>query len=115
MQIQGGKVPKARELSRFGRELSRTGQLRLVWMSHYLRHGRNAAFTCRHFGISRQTFYRWWRRYDPHRKPEVFVAQQDDQFVLPPADTRPAVPGQLPCGLPSRWADDADADSASGP
>src|ERR1700751_4773800 len=66
MQIQGGKVPKARELSRFGRELSRTGQLRLVWMSHYLRHGRNAAFTCRHFGISRQTFYRWWRRYDPH-------------------------------------------------
>jgi putative transposase len=65
MQIQGGKVPKARELSRFGRELSRTGQLRLVWMSHYLRHGRNAAFTCRHFGISRQTFYRWWRRYDP--------------------------------------------------
>jgi putative transposase len=35
-------------------------------MSHYLRHGRNAAFTCRHFGISRQTFYRWWRRYDPH-------------------------------------------------
>lgn len=66
MQIRGGKVPKARELSRFGRELSRTGQLRLVWMSHYLRHGRNAAFTCRHFGISRQTFYRWWRRYDPH-------------------------------------------------
>jgi transposase InsO family protein len=35
-------------------------------MSHYFRHGRNAAFTCRHFGISRQTFYRWWRRYDPH-------------------------------------------------
>ena len=66
MQIHGGRVPKARELSRFGRELSRSGQLRLGWMSHYLRHGRNAAFTCRHFGISRQTFYRWWRRYDPH-------------------------------------------------
>jgi len=66
MQIRGGKIPKARELSRFGRELSRVGQLRLVWMSHYLRYGRNAAFTCRHFGISRQTFYRWWRRYDPH-------------------------------------------------
>ena len=28
-------------------------------------HGRNAAFTCRYFGISRQTFYRWRRRYDP--------------------------------------------------
>jgi transposase InsO family protein len=35
-------------------------------MTHYLRNGRNAAFTARHFGISRQTFYRWWRRYDPH-------------------------------------------------
>jgi transposase InsO family protein len=66
MQIRWGKVPKARELSRFGHELSRTGQLRLQWMAHYLRHGRNAAFCCRHFGISRQTFYRWWRRYDPH-------------------------------------------------
>ena len=66
MQIRRGKIPKARELSRFGGELSRTGQLHLQWMTHYLRHGRNAAFTCRHFGISRQTFYRWWRRYDPH-------------------------------------------------
>jgi hypothetical protein len=24
------------------------------------------AHTCRHFGISRQTFYRWQRRYDPY-------------------------------------------------
>ena len=46
--------------------MSRAGQLRLQWMGHYLQHGRIAAFTCRHFGISRQTFYRWWRRYDPH-------------------------------------------------
>ena len=66
MQIRWGKVPKARELSRFGHELSRPAQLHLQWMMHYLQHGRNAAFTCRHFGISRQTFYRWWRRYDPH-------------------------------------------------
>jgi transposase InsO family protein len=66
MQIRWGKIPQARQLSRLGRELSRLGQLRLQWMSHYLQHGRNAAFTCRHFGISRQTFYRWWRRYDPH-------------------------------------------------
>jgi len=66
MQIRRGRIPKARELSRFGCELSRAGQLHLQWMTHYLRHGRNAAFTCRRFGISRQTFYRWWRRYDPH-------------------------------------------------
>jgi transposase InsO family protein len=36
-------------------------------MDHYEAQGRNAAFTCRHFGISRQSFYRWRRRYDPHR------------------------------------------------
>jgi len=28
--------------------------------------GRNATRTCRHFGISRQTFYRWKRRFDRH-------------------------------------------------
>jgi putative transposase len=66
MQIRSGKPPKARQLARLGSELSRDGLLRLQWMTHYLQHGRNAAFTCRHFGISRQTFYRWWRRYHPH-------------------------------------------------
>jgi putative transposase len=66
MQIKSGKVPKARQLARLRNELNRAGLLRLQWMTHYLQHGRNAAFTCRHFGISRQTFYRWWRRYDPH-------------------------------------------------
>jgi len=65
MQIRPGKIPKARQLARIGPELSREAQLRLKWMSHYLRQGRNASFTCRHFGISRQSFYRWWRRYDP--------------------------------------------------
>jgi transposase InsO family protein len=66
MQIRWGKIPKARQLARFGNELSREAQLRLQWMTHSLTQGRNATFTCRHFGIRRQTFYRWWRRYDPH-------------------------------------------------
>ena len=78
MQIRRGRLPKAREFSRFGHELSRAGQLRLAWMSHYLRHGRNAAFTCRHFGISRQTFYRWRRRYDPHH-----LAAREDRSHRP--------------------------------
>jgi len=33
-------------------------------MDFYRTH-RNAALTCRRFGISRQTFYRWWPRFDP--------------------------------------------------
>ena len=47
------------------REVSREARLRLQWMDYYEGHERNAAFTCRHFGISRQTFYRWKRRYRP--------------------------------------------------
>jgi putative transposase len=35
-------------------------------MDYYKAHVNNAALTCRHFGISRQTFYRWKRRYDPN-------------------------------------------------
>jgi transposase InsO family protein len=33
-------------------------------MDFYRTH-RNAALACRRFGISRQTFYRWWHRFDP--------------------------------------------------
>jgi len=33
-------------------------------MDFYRTH-QNAALACRRFGISRHTFYRWWRRFDP--------------------------------------------------
>jgi transposase InsO family protein len=66
MHIRGEKLPRARELSRSGQELSREAQVRLAWMDFYRTRERNAAFTCRHFGISRKTFYRWRRRFDPH-------------------------------------------------
>lgn len=46
-------------------ELSRMAKQRLKWMDHYQAHGENAALTCRYHGISRQTFYRWKRRYNP--------------------------------------------------
>ena len=46
--------------------LSRTAQTRLQWMLFYFFNGRNGVRTCRHFGISRQTFYRWRRRFDRH-------------------------------------------------
>jgi transposase InsO family protein len=35
-------------------------------MLFYYFNGRNVARTCRHFGITRQTFYRWKRRFDRH-------------------------------------------------
>jgi transposase InsO family protein len=39
---------------------------RLKWFDYYERCGGNATLTCRYFGISRATFYRWKARYDPH-------------------------------------------------
>lgn len=47
--------------------LSKAAQLRVKWMDFYRTHGENVALTCRHFGISRETFYTWRRRYDPRR------------------------------------------------
>ncbi|HET8624433.1 MAG TPA: helix-turn-helix domain-containing protein [Gemmatimonadales bacterium] len=44
---------------------TKAGRQRLKWFDWHGTHGRNVSLTCRHFGISRQTFYRWQRRYDP--------------------------------------------------
>jgi len=46
--------------------LSAEARRRLRWIDWHLAHGRVVARTCRHFDIARQTFYRWWKRYDPH-------------------------------------------------
>jgi len=45
--------------------LSKKAKQRLKWFDYYQFHNRNARLTCRYFGISPQTFYRWKRRYDP--------------------------------------------------
>jgi len=65
MRIVSGRPPRSRYLERGAAELSREAHKRLQWFDHYQAHGRKAALTCRYFGISRQTFYRWKQRYDP--------------------------------------------------
>lgn len=45
--------------------LSKEAQRRLEWMDWYVGHGKNARLTCRHFGISPDTFYRRKRRCNP--------------------------------------------------
>jgi putative transposase len=65
MRIISSAIPGASRLAKL-QEVSREARLRLQWMDYYKAHGNNAALTCRHFGISRQTFYRWKRRYDPN-------------------------------------------------
>ena len=64
MQVKSGKPARSARLARMGVELSRAAKVRLGWMDFY-RKNENVALTCRHFGISRQTFYRWRKRYEP--------------------------------------------------
>jgi len=64
--IRWDEVPEARQLASLGKRRSRPAQARLQWMLFYFFNGRNALRTCRRFGISRQTFYRWKRRFDRH-------------------------------------------------
>jgi putative transposase len=57
--------------SEYIRSLVRQGKMspeaakRLRWFDHFER-SQNARKTCRYFGISAQTFYRWKRRFDPY-------------------------------------------------
>ena len=46
------------------KQLSKQAKLRLQWMDYY-RKTKNVSLTCRHFGISRQLFYYWLKRYNP--------------------------------------------------
>ncbi len=60
-------LPSAGLLTRPLPVLSKSARMRLQWFDWYRTHGENASLTCRHFGISRETFYEWQRRYDPYR------------------------------------------------
>ena len=61
--------------------LSKTAKQRLRWIDFYKSHGRDASLTCRYFGISRKTFYKWLKRFntrylqsleDKSKKPHRF-------------------------------------------
>lgn len=95
MQMKSRSVPHARRLARVGAEISKPARLRLQWMDYYAAHGRNAALTCRHFGISRQTFYRWKRRYDPHRLASLEERSHRPRHVRQPTWSRELVLGVL--------------------
>ena len=66
MSVYGSILPGARRLASIP-VLSKRARQRLKWFDYYNSHNHNARLTCRYFGISPQTFYRWKRRYDPYR------------------------------------------------
>jgi putative transposase len=64
MKIRSALVPGSLTLSKQNGDISREASKRLKWFDYYSSHCNNARLTCRYFGISPQTFYRWKRRYD---------------------------------------------------
>lgn len=96
MSISGQVIPGGSTLlRRIGPSLSREARRRLRWMEFHLAHGRAVRLTCRHFGISSATFYRWWHRYDPRRLQSL----EDDHQTRRPQHVRQP---QTPAGLVAR-------------
>ncbi len=85
VRIKQPVPPKALALSRRPpAEVSDAAKRRLKWMDYYQAHGRNASLTCRHFDISRSTFYLWRQRYDAHH-----LASLEDRSSRPRRVKRP--------------------------
>ena len=57
MGVYGAILPGAARLARLPVGLSKQARQRLSVMDWHEAHGRNARLTCRHFGISPDTFY----------------------------------------------------------
>ncbi len=65
MKIINALAPGVFRLERCIGDISHEANRRLKWFDYYEKVGRNARKTCRHFGISPDTFYRWKKRYRP--------------------------------------------------
>ena len=65
MKIRSALVPGSITVGKRIGDISHEATKRLKWFDYYNSHGRNARFTCRYFGISPDTFYKWKRRYHP--------------------------------------------------
>ncbi len=89
MRIISGVVSGVSRLARV-RELTREASKRLKWFDHYNSHGHNARLTCRYYGISPQTFYRWKRRYDPKHLESL-----EDRSHRPKHVRQPTAPTEL--------------------
>jgi len=57
-----------------GEQMEHTSATRRAWITHYQKSG-NISATCREFGITRATFYKWLKRYDPARPSRPLRSQ----------------------------------------
>jgi len=93
MKYKGFIVPRRGKLSHISQSvISSEAHTRLSWMDYYFKTG-NGRLTCRHFGISPDTFYRWKRKYQKDnlksleddrksRKPHILRHPQTPVLVV---------------------------------
>jgi hypothetical protein len=55
---------------------------RRAWIKHYRQSG-NMSATCRHFGISRATFYKWLQRSDPDKPSKPLRSKSRRRLTKP--------------------------------
>lgn len=82
-------------MAKIGHGLSREARQRLKWFDYYNAHNQNARLTCRYFGITPQTFYRWKRRYDPARLGSLEDHSHRPKHVRQPTWTKAEVEAVL--------------------
>lgn len=63
MKIKSALAPGALSVDKRIGDISHEANTRLKWFDYYEAVGGNGRKTCRHFGISPDTFYRWKKRY----------------------------------------------------
>jgi transposase InsO family protein len=78
--------------------MTKAEQARLVsWRSKILQHARdvtgNVAQTCRHFGLSRQAYYKWKKRFDEHG--DAGLGDRSRKPLRSPRATRPEVVSKI--------------------
>ena len=95
MKIINALVPGALKLRKHIGDISHEANTRLKWFGYYEAVGRNARKTCRHFGISPDTFYRWKRRYRPDDLKTLEVRSRRPKWVRQPFWTRETVQAVL--------------------
>ena len=106
MHIVSGTLPGVLPLHQPPR-LSRAARARLQWLDWHAAHGGNASLTCRHFGISRQTFYRWQRRFRSHAVATLEDRSHRPGRVRQPTWSAPLVEAVLALRVENpRWGKD---------
>jgi putative transposase len=88
--IYGSLIPGSEYIRSLVRQgtISQDAARRLRWFDFYNQSG-DARLTCRHFGISPQTFYRWKNRFDPYDLTTLEAASRRPHRVRKPLTPAP--------------------------